>query len=78
MVFQTNALGIFQKDHLYTWHIYLITTFGRPTFESLGRKPDKDPNFPQNWRPINRFSTKCKAFEKVILKIILRHIEERD
>jgi hypothetical protein len=39
MVFQTNALDIFQEDHWYIWHIYLlITVLGCPIFQSLGRK----------------------------------------
>jgi hypothetical protein len=40
-------------------------------------KPDKDPNFPQNLCPISLLSTRGKLFEKVILKIIQRHIQER-
>jgi hypothetical protein len=35
MVFQTNALAIFQEDHWYIWHIYLITAFGCPVFQAL-------------------------------------------
>jgi hypothetical protein len=38
MVFRTNALDIFQEDHWYIWHIYLITASGCPIFWSLGRK----------------------------------------
>jgi hypothetical protein len=38
MVFQTNGSGIFQKDHSYMWHIYLITALGCSTFQSLGKK----------------------------------------
>jgi hypothetical protein len=38
MVFETNALGVFQEDHWYVWHIYLITAVGCPIFQSLGRK----------------------------------------
>jgi hypothetical protein len=41
-------------------------------------KPGKDPKFPQNLRPINLLSTTGKLFEKVILKIVQKHIEERD
>jgi hypothetical protein len=84
MVFRTNALGIFQEDHWYIWRIYLITAFDCPIFQRLGRKqnitlrkPVKDPKFPQDLRPIILLSTTGKLFEKVILKIVQRHIEER-
>jgi hypothetical protein len=40
-------------------------------------KPGKDPKFPQNLRPISILSTTDKLCEKVILKIVQRHIEER-
>jgi hypothetical protein len=35
MVFQMNALGIFQEDHWYVCHIYLITAFGSPILQVL-------------------------------------------
>jgi hypothetical protein len=37
----------------------------------------KDPKFPQNLCPIRLLSTTGKLFEKVTLKIIQRHIDER-
>jgi hypothetical protein len=40
-------------------------------------KPGKDPKFPQNLRPISLLSTTGKLIEKVILKRIQRHIEEK-
>jgi hypothetical protein len=40
-------------------------------------KPGKDPKFPQNLSPINLLSTTGKIFEKVILKILQKHIDER-
>jgi hypothetical protein len=38
MVFQMKASGIFQEDHWYIGHIYLVPAFGCPIFQSLGRK----------------------------------------
>jgi hypothetical protein len=38
-------------------------------------KPNKDPKFPQNLRPINLLSITGNIFEKVILKIVQRHAE---
>jgi hypothetical protein len=40
-------------------------------------KPGKDPKFPPNLRPISLLSTTGKFLEKVILKIIQKHIVER-
>jgi hypothetical protein len=40
-------------------------------------KHGKDPKFPQNLRPISLLSTIGKLFEKVILKIVQKHIKER-
>jgi hypothetical protein len=40
-------------------------------------KPSKNPEFPQNLRTICLLPTTGKLFEKVILKILQRHIEER-
>jgi hypothetical protein len=39
-------------------------------------KPGKDPKFPQNLLPISLLATTGKLFEKVILKIAQKHIEE--
>jgi hypothetical protein len=41
-------------------------------------KPRKDPKFPQNLRPISLLFTTGKLFEKVKLKILQKHIEDRD
>jgi hypothetical protein len=41
-------------------------------------KPGKDPKFPQNLRPVSVLSTIGKLFENVVLKIVQRHLEERD
>jgi hypothetical protein len=40
-------------------------------------EPGKDPKFPQNLRPISLLSTTGKLFEKVMLKIVKRYIEEK-
>jgi hypothetical protein len=40
-------------------------------------KPGKDPKFPLNLHPISLLSTTGKLFEKVILKIVQKHIRER-
>jgi hypothetical protein len=40
-------------------------------------KPGKDPKFPKNLHPISLLSTASKLLEKIILKIVQRHIEER-
>jgi hypothetical protein len=40
-------------------------------------KPGKDPKFPQNVRPISFLCTTGKLFEKVILKILQKRIDER-
>jgi hypothetical protein len=40
-------------------------------------QPGKEPKFPQNLRPISLLSTTGKLFEKVVLKIVQRHTEER-
>jgi hypothetical protein len=40
-------------------------------------KHGKDPKFPQNFRPLIPLPTTGKLFEKVIVKIVQKHIEER-
>jgi hypothetical protein len=41
-------------------------------------EPGQDPKFPQNIHPISLLPTTGKLFEEVILKIVQRHVEERD
>jgi hypothetical protein len=40
-------------------------------------KPGKDPKFPHNLSPINLLSTTGKLLDKVILKTVQSHFEER-
>jgi hypothetical protein len=40
-------------------------------------KPGKDSKFPHNLRPTGLLSTTGKLFEKVILNIVKRHIDEK-
>jgi hypothetical protein len=72
MAFQMNASGTFQEGHLYIYifiHIYIITTFGFPIFQSLETKQKllksgKEPKFPQNLCPISLLSTTGKLLRK--------------
>jgi hypothetical protein len=41
-------------------------------------KAGKDTKFPQNLRPIGLLSTTRKIFEKVIQKLVQRHLDEND
>jgi len=41
-------------------------------------KPGKEPKFPQNLSPISLLSTTGKLFEKVLQKIVQRHLEENN
>jgi hypothetical protein len=41
-------------------------------------KQSKDPNFLQNLRPIGLLSTTVKLFEKLLLRRVQKHTEERD
>jgi hypothetical protein len=40
-------------------------------------KPGKDMKFPQHLHPVSLLSTTGKLFEKVILKVVQRHIKEK-
>jgi hypothetical protein len=40
-------------------------------------KPGKDPKYPRNLHPISLLSTTDKLYEKIILNIVQKHIEER-
>jgi hypothetical protein len=65
--------------HLIT-HCIRLSHFPTPWKEAKVialPKPGKDPKFPQNLRPISLLSTTGKRFEKVVLKIVQRHIENK-
>jgi hypothetical protein len=61
-------------------HCFRLSHFPKPwkkaKFITLP-KPGKDPKFPQNLCPISLLSKTGKLFEKVILKIVQKQIEER-
>jgi hypothetical protein len=66
--------------HLYN-HCFRLSHFPKSWKETKFvtlPKPGKDPKFPQNLRPISFVSTTGKLFEKVILKFLQKHIDERD
>jgi hypothetical protein len=61
-------------------HCLRLSSFPKPWTEAKFitlPKPGKNPKFPPNLRPISVLPTAGKLFEKVILKIVQRHIEER-
>jgi hypothetical protein len=65
--------------HLFN-HCLWLSHFPKPWKEAKVTallKPGKDPKFPQNFHLISLLSTTGKMIEKVILKIVQRHIEER-
>jgi hypothetical protein len=65
--------------HLFD-HCLRLTNFPKPRNEAKFitlPKPGKDPKFPQNLRPINLLFTTGRLFDKVILKIVQRHMEEK-
>jgi hypothetical protein len=72
MAFQMNASGInhcFRLAHFpQSWKEAKIITLP---------KTGKDPNFPQNLRPISLLPTTGKRFEKVILQSLKKHIDEK-
>jgi hypothetical protein len=70
-----NALSIFQENHRYLWHIYLIAAFGHPISQNRGSKPSVY-RYRNPVRPISLRYTTGKIFQKVILRTIQRHIEK--
>jgi hypothetical protein len=81
MAFEVNASGTFQGDHWLFNHCFRLSHFPKSMkkakFITLP-KPGKDPTFPQNLRPISLLSTTGQLFEKVVLNIVQKHIEERN
>jgi hypothetical protein len=64
--------------HLFN-HCLRLSYFSKPWKEAKFitlPKPGKDPKFPQKLRPISLLSTTGKLFEKVILKIVQRHMKK--
>jgi hypothetical protein len=64
--------------HLFN-HCLRLSHFPNPWKEAKiinFSKPGKDPKFPQNVGPISLLPTTGKLFEKVILIIVQKHIEE--
>jgi hypothetical protein len=66
-------------SHLFN-HSLLSLHFPNPWKEAkiiTLPKTGKDPKFPQNLRPISLLPTTGKQFEKLILKFVQMHIEEK-
>jgi hypothetical protein len=82
MAFQTNVSGTFHEGHWYTLFICIQLSHFPVSWKEAKAitvpKPGKDSKFPQNLRPISLLSTTGKLFEKAILKVVQRHLEERD
>jgi hypothetical protein len=65
--------------HLFN-HYLRLSGFPNPWKEAKVLtlpEPGKDPKFPQNLHPISLLSTTGKLFEKLILKTLQKHIDER-
>jgi hypothetical protein len=72
------SLPLVHLTHLFK-HWLRLSHFPNPWKEAnviTLPKPGKDPKFPQNLRPISLLSTAGKLFQKVILKLLQKHIKE--
>jgi hypothetical protein len=77
---QLTRRPVVHIKHLHK-HCFLLSYFPSSWKEVKGidlRKLREDPNFPHNLRPISLLSTTDKLSEKVIYKIVQKHLEEND
>jgi hypothetical protein len=84
MIFETNAWYLRRRPLVHLTHLlnhcHWLSHFPKSWKEAKVitlPKPAKDRKFPQHLRLIILLSTTSKLFEKVILKTVQRHTEER-
>jgi hypothetical protein len=77
---QPSSKKIARTSDTFIYHCLRLSHFPKPSKEAnviTLWKLSKDSQFPQNLCPISLLSTTGKLFEKVILKIVQRHTEDR-